>query len=220
MKWMCSRFLFSATLTLLTLVPGGVAHSKNTCLDLFSSPYWHGQLQASKPPFVVHVLGTGDMGGTVRRITDTRTGKSHLKKNYDDPYSLLNDMTALKLLSKLSLQLQHPAITILQPYKVQRDRSLYFADVRGFALDRLPHHLDRQSLESAFWQWANGVFDVAKDSPGYEFERLESGLWMSYRVPEEELSLFHHLSVIDILLKPDNIIYDSIHRRLVIFDPY
>lgn len=217
MRW--PKCLFLTTLSLM-VSSGALAQPKNTCRDLFSSIYWTGKLQPSKSPFVVHILGSGEMGGTVRRITDPRTGKSHLKKNYDDPYSLLNDLAALKLLSNLSQQLENPAVLLLQPYKVQSHRSLYFADVKGFALDRLPHHIDQQPLESAFWQWANRIFEIAKNTPGFEFERLDSGLWMSYRVPTEELSLFHHLTVVDILLKPDNIIYDSLHRRLVLFDPY
>ena len=193
--------------------PGG------RCTEAFKAHYHEGQAQKSRVLWDVFRLGAGEMGGTVRRIINKKTKASELEKDYYTPDSLFNDVIALKILKELVGG--DFRVKVLQPLKVIRDEKLHFPDVKGYALDKVPSEVLKERLTKEFKYWAHKVFDRAKLREDMETNMLGGNeFWMSYTVPEGKLADFHGMRVIDILLKPDNIIVDSQTHQMFLFDPY
>ncbi len=153
------------------------------------------------------------MGGRVYRVIDLESGRTWLRKDYFDESSLQNDVIALNLF-KDRIPEDAP-VKVYRPHTVS-ESSLTFPDVKGYPLDKVPNRRLRKKLNAEFLKWADSFTQKLQDVPGFTVSHyLENVYGIEFHgiVDGEERS-------IDLMLKPDNIIYDTTTEQMILFDPF
>lgn len=186
-----------------------------SCHSLLQATYWQGHMIESTAQHDIYFLGAGEMGGRVLRfIPHDPIQNSYIRKNYFEETQMISDAIALPLLQEILVPF--PNLKVLQVQK-QLDSSLFFEDVRGYALDKLPDPKAHQKALEDFMSFLDQVQDLADESGNFlDVARFqEHVLWLSMANPNG-----HFPPEIDFMLKPDNIIVDHLTGDWVIFDPY
>jgi hypothetical protein len=191
-----------------------LSEAQDLCREILFNEYFQGvPVKTRLKSQSLWFLGAGEMGGRVYRVLNLESGQTWLRKDYFDESSLENDVAALNLFQERIPK--NAPVKVYLPHTVS-ESSLTFSDVKGYPLDKIPNRRLRKKLNAEFLKWADLFTQKLQDVPGFTVSHyLEDVYGIEFQgiIDGEERS-------IDLMLKPDNIIYDTTTEQMILFDPF